>query len=94
MASRHEAGPLVALEAAVVGVPTVGTAVGHLAEWAPTAAWTAPVGDCVALAKAIEHVLGDEELRLRLAATAQRLAIREDADSTARAFDALYRHWR
>src|SRR3546814_9988889 len=35
MASRHEAGPLVAMEAAVVGVPTVGTAVGHLAEWAP-----------------------------------------------------------
>src|SRR3546814_11629822 len=31
MASRHEAGPLVAMEAAVVGVPTVGTAVGHLA---------------------------------------------------------------
>src|SRR3546814_4537581 len=35
MASRHEAGPLVAMEAAVVGVPTVGTAVGHLAAWAP-----------------------------------------------------------
>ncbi len=34
MASRHEAGPLVALEAAVAGVPCAGTAVGHIAEWA------------------------------------------------------------
>lgn len=90
MASRHEAGPLVALEAAVTGVPTVGTSVGHLVEWAPAAAVIVPVGATVALADAIERVLGDEVLRLRLAAAAQRLAIREDADHTARAFDALY----
>jgi glycosyltransferase involved in cell wall biosynthesis len=93
MASRHEAGPLVALEAAVMGVPTVGTAVGHLVEWAPAAASTVPVGDPVALADAIGRVLGDEALRLQLAAAAQRLAIREDADHTARAFDALYHQW-
>lgn len=90
MASRHETGPLVALEAAVTGVPTVGTSVGHLAEWAPAAAVTVPVGATVALADAIERVLGDEALRLRLATAAQRLAIREDAEHTARAFDALY----
>ncbi len=35
ISSRHEAGPLAVLEAAVKGVPTVGTAVGHIAEWAP-----------------------------------------------------------
>lgn len=91
MASRHEAGPLVALEAAVAGVPTVGTAVGHLAEWAPDAAIVVPVGDPVALSGAIGRVLGDEDLRLRLAAASQRLAIGEDADYTANAFDALYR---
>lgn len=93
MASRHEAGPMVALEAAVAGVPTAGTAVGHLLEWTPEAAATAPIGDPVALADAIERVLGDEELRLRLATAAQRLAIAEDADYTARAFEALYRQW-
>lgn len=93
MASRHEAGPLVALEAAATGVPTVGTAVGHLAEWAPAAASIVPVGDWVALARAIERLLGDEALRLRLAAAAQQLAIREDADYTARSFDALYREF-
>ena len=42
LSSRHEAGPLVLLEAAAVGVPTVGTAVGHLAEWHPAAAIAVP----------------------------------------------------
>jgi glycosyltransferase involved in cell wall biosynthesis len=90
MASRHEAGPVVALEAAIAGVPTVGTAVGHLVEWAPSAALVVPVGDAPALADAIGRVLDDEALRLRLASAAQRLAIAEDADFTARAFEALY----
>lgn len=90
MSSLHEAGPVVLLEAAVAGVPTVGTAVGHLAEWAPSAALAVPVGDGAALAEAIAQVLADEELRLRLAYTAQRRAIAEDADCTARAFQTLY----
>ena len=90
MSSRHEAGPLVLLEAAVAGIPTVGTAVGHLAEWAPAAALTVPPGGWVALAGTIERVLADEDLRLQLAWSAQRRAMREDADHTARAFEALY----
>jgi glycosyltransferase involved in cell wall biosynthesis len=90
LSSRHETGPLVLLEAAVAGVPTVGTAVGHLAEWTPTAALAVPVGDCRALADAIQRVLGNEDLRLQLAWSAQRRAMREDADHTARAFEALY----
>jgi glycosyltransferase involved in cell wall biosynthesis len=90
LSSRHEAGPLVLLEAAVVGVPTVGTAVGHLAEWAPSAACVAAVGDRVGLARAVQRVLGDESLRLQLAEAAQRRAACEDADYTARTFDALH----
>jgi glycosyltransferase involved in cell wall biosynthesis len=90
MSSRHEAGPLVLLEAAVMGLPTVGTAVGHLAEWSPSAALAVPVGDWAALAESIRQVLADDELRLRLAVAAQRRAITEDADYTARAFEALY----
>lgn len=91
MASRHEAGPLVLLEAALAGIPTVGTAVGHLAEWTPNAALAVAPGDPVALAAAIARVLDDEPLRLRLAAHAQRRALAEDADDTAARFDALYR---
>jgi len=90
MSSLHEAGPLVLLEAAVLGVPTVGTAVGHLVEWAPSAALAVPVGDAAGLADAIGRVLADEALRLRLAGEAQYRALHEDADATARAFEALY----
>ena len=91
MSSLHEAGPLVLLEAAVAGVPTVGTNVGHIAEWSPAAALAVRIGDPAALAQAIGMVLADESLRLRLASEAQHRAITEDADYTARTFEALYR---
>ncbi|HEY8682706.1 MAG TPA: glycosyltransferase family 4 protein, partial [Rhodanobacter sp.] len=90
MSSLHEAGPLVLLEAAVAGVPAVGTAVGHFVEWSPSAALAVPVGDADALANAILRVLANEELRLRMAREAQRRATLEDADYTVQAFQALY----
>jgi glycosyltransferase involved in cell wall biosynthesis len=90
VSSRHEAGPLVALEAAVAGVPTVGTCVGHLAEWSPTAAIAVDVGDAEALAAAIRGLAVDEELRLRIAEQALQRATAEDADYTAARFLELY----
>jgi len=93
ISSRHEGGPLVVLETAVVGVPSVGTAVGHLAEWAALpepAALAVPVGDSKALAAAVARLLADEDLRLRLAHAAQAEALREDADHTAALFTALH----
>lgn len=91
MASRHEAGPLALLEAAVAGVPGVGTAVGHFAEWAEQgAALAVPAGDDEALARAILRLGADEPLRLALARRAQALACAEDADHTAAAFEALH----
>jgi glycosyltransferase involved in cell wall biosynthesis len=90
VSSRHEAGPLAMLEAAVVGVPTVGTAVGHVVDWAPDAAMCVPTGDDAALAGAIAVLLGDEEHRLRLAREAQARALAADARFTAQRFCALY----
>jgi glycosyltransferase involved in cell wall biosynthesis len=90
VSSRHEAGPLAVLEAATVGVPTVGTAVGHIAEWAPSAALAVPVGDWTSLAAATRQMLTEEELRLKVAHEAYTRATREDADYTARAFLNLY----
>jgi glycosyltransferase involved in cell wall biosynthesis len=88
--SRHEAGPLVTLEAAVAGVPTVGTMVGHIAEWAPDAAISVPVGDWARLAAAIQQLLDDENLRMSIAREALKRAMLEDADYTAERFRTLY----
>lgn len=81
--SRHEGDPVVALEAALAGVPTVGTPVGHLAEWAPDAAVTVGVQDAGALADAVAALLKDEDRRLRIAAAAQVHALAHDADHAA-----------
>jgi glycosyltransferase involved in cell wall biosynthesis len=90
VSSRHEAGPLVVLEAAIAGVPTVGTSVGHIAEWAPHAALAVPIGDAAELAVAVARLLDDEDLRLRIATHAQERALRDDADRTALLFERAY----
>lgn len=90
LSSRHEAGPLAFLEAAVLGVPTVGTAVGHVAEWAPDGAVSVAVGDAEGLARETARLLRDEGRRQALALEAQRRAIACDADWTAHRFEALY----
>lgn len=88
--SRHEAGPLAVLEAAVLGVPSIGTSVGHLAEWAPRAALVVAPGNEAGLAELIVRVAGDERLRLQLAGEAQRRAVAEDADHCHGQFERLY----
>ena len=90
LSSRHEAGPLALLEAAVAGVPTVGTAVGHIREWSPAAAACVPVGDWARLGERIGQLLQDEDLRLRIAREALRKAVSEDANYTAECFQRLY----
>lgn len=90
VSSRHEAGPVVVLEAAVAGVPTVGTAVGHVAEWAPLGAVAVPVCDAAALAREIATLAADEPKRLALACEAQRRALAMDADSTSESFQRIY----
>jgi glycosyltransferase involved in cell wall biosynthesis len=90
MSSRHEAGPLVVLEAAIAGVPTVGTAVGHIAEWTATGSVAVGVGDASGLADEIAALAADEPRRLAVAQEAQRRAISIDADYTAAAFEGIY----
>jgi glycosyltransferase involved in cell wall biosynthesis len=90
VSSLHEAGPLVVLEAAVAGVPTVGTAVGHVVEWSPEAALAVPIGNAGAFAEAIARLIADDALRLRLAHAAMERAMAEDADFTAQRFHEAY----
>jgi glycosyltransferase involved in cell wall biosynthesis len=91
LSSRHESQAVVVGEAAAAGVPTVGTAVGVLAELAPAAAWAVPVGDAAGLAAGALALLGNESARARMGRSAQDWANRYDADWTAAQFEALYR---
>lgn len=90
ISSRHEGVPIVVLEAAVAGVPSVGTRVGQIADWAPHAAVAVPIGDAAALALAIQRVGADEDERLRLAHAAQASALAADADVMTRQYRDLY----
>jgi len=90
MASRHEADPIALLEAAVAGVPAVGTETGHFVEWAPKAAVAVPVEDHAALAQGISDLLLNDGSRLALGAEAQARALRDDADRAAARTMELY----
>lgn len=88
--SRHDAAPVVMLEAAACAVPTVGTAVGYTADWAPERAWSVPVGDAQALATGILALLRDKQRRRQIGQAAQHWACAYDADWTAAQFQVLY----
>lgn len=90
MTSRHEAGPLVTLEAAIAGVPTVGTAVGNIADFADDAAIAVPIGDHDALAEAVAGLAEAEPRRMALAREAQRRALACNAGRTVTEYCALY----
>jgi len=90
ISSRHEGVPVASLEAAVAGVPTVGTAVGQIADWAPGAAAAVPAGDAAGLALAIERLAADEDERLKLARAAQADALLHDADAFVAGLASIY----
>jgi glycosyltransferase involved in cell wall biosynthesis len=90
-ASHHESQGVAVCEAAMAGAPTVGTAVGLVAELAPTAAVAVPPGDAAALGRAIVSALADQQRREALGRAAQAWALAHDADWTASRFSEIYR---
>ena len=89
--SRHESGPVAALEAAVCGVPVVGSEVGFIADWAPDAAVAVPQQQPELLAQAILDLFSDPVRRERIARNAQQRAIAHDADWSGERVSELYR---
>lgn len=88
--SLHEGQGVSVLEAAAAGAPTVGTAVGLIAEMAPSAAIAVPPGDAHALALGILHLLANSGEREALGQAAQNWAFTYDADWTAAQCEQLY----
>jgi glycosyltransferase involved in cell wall biosynthesis len=90
MSSRHEAAGVAILEAAMCGVPAVGTRAGYIADWSPDAAVAVGPGDDEALAQAVLALLADAPRREALGREALKRARSHDADWTASAIEALY----
>ncbi len=88
--SHHEAGPLVAREAASCGVATIGSPVGHIADWAPEGAVAVESDDDVKFASEIRKILRDDERRVAVASAAQAEVAKHDADWTVSRFEAMY----
>ena len=88
--SRHEAAGVGVLEAAVSGLPTIGTAAGYIADWSPGAAYGVPAGDDAALAEGILALLGDPSRRELMARDAEQRARAHDANWTSKAIEQLY----
>jgi glycosyltransferase involved in cell wall biosynthesis len=94
LSSRHDGGPVSVLEAAACGVPTVGTHVGHVADFAAMADPAAVAVDGnrpEQLAQGIAALLNDEPRRRDLARRAQEWAVAHDSRHTSNSFEALYR---
>jgi len=90
LSSRHEAGPVAVVEAAACAVPTVGTAVGHVAEGSPVRSLAVPVGDDAALAEAAASLLFDAGRRRAMGEAARAWAREHRATVAAERFAAIY----
>ena len=90
ISSRYESQGVSILEAAVSGIPTVGTAVGLLPTLAPSAARCVAPGDFTALADAICETLLDGAARDEMGRAARQWATSHDARWTAAEFEQVY----
>jgi glycosyltransferase involved in cell wall biosynthesis len=94
VSSRHEGASVATLEAAAAGLPTVGTNVGYVADWASEGggAIGVPVANPTALAAAVVDLLKSPPKRQAVAAAAQAWSRAHDAEWSVDQFDRLYDH--
>ena len=90
IASLEEGQPVSVLEAGALAIPTVGTRVGHLADWGNSRARVVEVGDSRGLAREILLLLQDDVLRSQLGRATQAWVRDHDIDWMAQQFHQIY----
>jgi glycosyltransferase involved in cell wall biosynthesis len=92
MASHWEGQPLVAIEAALAGIPIVATDCPGVGDWLVDGvdALLSPVGEPRALARNIERALQDHEMRRQMIDGAEALGRRHTLDAMVDAYIAAY----
>ena len=88
--SLHEAAGVSVLEAAVHGIPVMGTRAGYLADWSPELATAIESPDAATLAAAILALHNDRRTAAAKAARARRWVLERDAVWVSRKFEELY----
>ncbi|OGB91131.1 MAG: hypothetical protein A2Z31_08515 [candidate division NC10 bacterium RBG_16_65_8] len=92
-ASKNEGTPVALIEAMAAGVPVLSTDVGGVVDLVAhgETGWLVPPGDPEAMARAIQHLVGDQALRTRLAAAGRAVALEgHGVEGLIRRMEALY----
>jgi glycosyltransferase involved in cell wall biosynthesis len=90
VSSLHEAAGVVTLEASCSGLATIGTRVGHVADWAPDRAIAVATRAPELLAGGVLELLRDPARREQIAAKARAWTLAHDADWTERELERIY----
>lgn len=93
LSSHYEAQPLCVLEAMASGLPVISTDVGAVSDIVKDNGILVPPGDVEAMAKAMEKLWLDENLRIKMSERASVYAAEYDVSGTVAGYSELYQRY-